>query len=155
MVFTNVTQIRGSNSGTGPDIITGSDSDDVINGRNGNDILNGGEGNDTFVYSGYGNPGVTADSLGGDTITDFVSGEDKIALDKTIFSELGDTLESAEFVKVDSNVPGVGESSSIKLIYNTTTGELIYNPTEAADDEVTIAKLEGDADINLGDFEIF
>ncbi|MBO9999110.1 MAG: calcium-binding protein [Cyanobacteria bacterium SID2] len=141
--------------GQGNDVLEGGEGSDWLAGDLGADSLSGGEGNDTFVYSGYGNPGVTADSLGGDTITDFVSGEDKIALDKTIFSELGDTLESAEFVKVDSNVPGVGESSSIKLIYNTTTGELIYNPTEAADDEVTIAKLEGDADINLGDFEIF
>ncbi|WP_017661585.1 calcium-binding protein [Baaleninema simplex] len=141
--------------GQGNDTVEGGEGNDLLAGDIGADSLSGGEGNDTFVYSGYGNPSVTADSLGGDTITDFVSGEDKIALDKAVFSEIGDTLEASEFVKVDSNVPGVGESSSIKLIYNTTTGELWYNPTEAEGDEVVIATFEGDADINLGDFEIF
>lgn len=60
----------------GNDTIDGGDGDDFIDGGLGADILTGGAGADTFYYNNVADSqGVTVD-----TITDFVSGEDKIDL---------------------------------------------------------------------------
>jgi Ca2+-binding RTX toxin-like protein len=57
--------------GIGDDSLSGGKGKDKLNGGSGLDILTGGLGNDTFVYS-------AADNA--DTITDFVSGSDRIQL---------------------------------------------------------------------------
>ena len=139
--------------GQDSDSIRGGAGNDWIAGDQGADCLSGGVGSDTFSFNGYGNPENTVEEIGGDTITDFTTGEDKIALDRTVFSAIGDTLEAVEFLKTD-NVAGASSAELIKLIYNPETGELIYNPTSAANDEVVVATLEGNPDLNLGDFEI-
>lgn len=139
--------------GRDSDSIRGGTGNDWIAGDQGADCLSGGVGSDTFSFNGYGNPENTVEEIGGDTITDFTTGEDKIALDRTVFSAIGDTLEAVEFLKTD-NVAGASSAELIKLIYNPETGELIYNPTSAANDEVVVATLEGNPDLNLGDFEI-
>ena len=135
------------------DSISGGAGNDWIAGDWGADCLSGGVGSDTFSFNGYDDPENTVEEIGGDTITDFTTGEDKIALDKTVFSAIGDTLEAVEFLKTD-NVAGASSAELIKLIYNPETGELIYNPTAAANDETIVAQLEGNPDLNLGDFEI-
>ena len=139
--------------GQDSDSIRGGAGNDWIAGDQGADCLSGGVGSDTFSFNGYGNPENTVEEIGGDTITDFTTGEDKIALDRTVFSAIGDTLEAVEFLKTD-NVAGASSAELIKLIYNPETGELIYNPTAAANDETIVAQLEGNPDLNLGDFEI-
>ena len=139
--------------GRDSDSIRGGAGNDWIAGDQGADCLSGGVGSDTFSFNGYGDPENTVGEIGGDTITDFTTGEDKIALDRTVFSAIGDTLEAVEFLKTD-NVAGASSAELIKLIYNPETGELIYNPTAAPNDETIIAKLEGNPDLNLGDFEI-
>ena len=139
--------------GQDSDSIRGGAGNDWIAGDQGADCLSGGVGSDTFSFNGYGDPENTVEEIGGDTITDFTTGEDKIALDRTVFSAIGDTLEAVEFLKTD-NVAGASSAELIKLIYNPETGELIYNPTAAANDETIVAQLEGNPDLNLGDFEI-
>lgn len=63
--------------GFGADVLTGGAGNDSLTGRGGNDVLTGGGGADTFRFGitppGYG--------TGVDTITDFVAGLDKIALE--------------------------------------------------------------------------
>jgi Ca2+-binding RTX toxin-like protein len=137
--------------GQGSDRIDGGSGNDLLFGDRGSDLLTGGQGQDTFAFSGHNNPGNTAEMISGDTITDFMSGEDKIALDRAVFSALGDTLESVDFEKTTQ----VDGASSAKLIYNEETGELIYNPTSETGDEIAIATLQGSPDLNLGDFEVF
>ena len=58
--------------GAGNDKLDGGSGADSLTGGLGNDVLTGGQGSDTFVF----NPGD-----GGDTITDFQPGVDKIQLD--------------------------------------------------------------------------
>lgn len=140
--------------GRDADSVSGGAGNDSIAGDLGADFLSGGAGNDTFSFNGYGKPENTAGEIGGDTITDFTPGEDKIALDKTVFSAIGDTLEAIEFLKTN-NVADASSSETVKLIYNPETGELIYNPTAAPNDETIVAQLEGNPDLNLGDFEVF
>jgi len=137
--------------GQGRDTVSGGDGNDLIAGDRGADSLTGGAGNDTFHFASYGKPENTAAAIGGDTLTDFTSGEDKIALDRAVYSELGDTLEAAEF----ETTTAVNGESTAKLIYNEATGELIYNPTTSAGDEMTIATLENRPNLSLGDLEIF
>lgn len=136
--------------GQGSDTLVGGSGNDFMAGDQGADVLTGGEGNDTFAFLGYGKT-ESAAALGEDTITDFTTGSDKIALDRALFSAIGDTLEAAEFEKA-AQVNGASEA---KMIYNTQTGQLVYNPTTAEGDEVVIATLTGNPDLNFGDFELF
>ncbi|HEY5898574.1 MAG TPA: VCBS domain-containing protein, partial [Burkholderiales bacterium] len=91
--------LTGSNSGNGGDALYGGSGGDVLSGQNGadalyggsgGDSLNGGSGPDTLI-GGYGADSITGGSAPdtiryldlldtGDTITDFVSGTDKIDL---------------------------------------------------------------------------
>ena len=81
-VYTNIHRVTGSNFA---DNITGDNSGDVLNGGAGNDVIVGGSGLDT-IYGGAGADTLTGGSgadhfnynsasEGGDTITDFSSGD--------------------------------------------------------------------------------
>ena len=61
--------------GDGNDTLSGGNGDDILRGGDGDDILRGDNGDDRFVYT-------NDDLFGGsvDTITDFITGEDKIDL---------------------------------------------------------------------------
>jgi len=74
--------------------IDGGAGDDTISGLGGNDTLTGGEGADIFVFEDK----VVGD-LGVDTITDFVSGVDKIqANDKALYSDFTYNSDSGELM---------------------------------------------------------
>ena len=94
--------------GNGLDLIVGGAGNDTIRGAKGTDTLTGGEGSDVFIF---------ATDLDGkiniDTITDFVSGTDRIELSAAIFGNVG---------AVGTNV---GLNQYIK--YNATTGVLSYD----------------------------
>ena len=72
-----------------PDLIYGTSNDDIIDGKGGDDIIKAGRGND-LVIGGAGNDllsgGYDFDTFafdfghGGDKITDFTAGEDRIEL---------------------------------------------------------------------------
>lgn len=81
--------------GSGNDTVKGSNGDDIIIGGYGADTLTGGNGNDTFKYLS------TLDT--GDTITDFVSGTDKIDFSALSAGTLG-------FVAGDSGAGVVANS---------------------------------------------
>ena len=69
------------------DFIRGGAGSDTINGFGGNDLIRGGAGSDIVSFGNGGNDTLyyTSDQLDGstDTVTDFVSGQDKIAVDRT------------------------------------------------------------------------
>ncbi len=97
--------IENAIGGGGNDTITGNTANNVLRGSWGNDTINGGDGNDTLV-GGIGQDSLTGGlgndvfviteldataatvSFLGDTITDFVSGTDKIQLDVTALTRL-------------------------------------------------------------------
>ncbi len=83
-------------SGSGNDIISGGTGDDVLVGGAGLDTLKGGTGKDTFVF----------DVLDGsvDTILDFKTSDDLLALDDNIFTALkGKTVdEIMEYIHYDN-----------------------------------------------------
>lgn len=136
-------------SGTGNKLankIVGNAGANVIDGGLGNDTLTGGGGADRFLFS---------TALNGannrDTITDFVSGTDKIALSASIFGAAGPAgaLQAGRFVL---NAPA---DANDVIIYNTTTGVLFYDADgNGAGNAIAFAKLTGIPGLTSADFII-
>jgi Ca2+-binding RTX toxin-like protein len=131
-VITGITYTLGTNlenlnltgtaavNGTGnilDNIIVGNSGANKLNGGAGNDVLTGGAGVDHFQFT----TALVATNI--DTLTDFVSGTDKIDLSKAIFTAfsavtVGGTLAATE----------IGNH----LLYNATTGALSYDADGSA-----------------------
>jgi len=105
------TIIENGRTGSGNDILLGNDvankldagaGDDILNGGKGNDTLTGGAGRDTFVFA---NDGST------DTITDFLTGVDKIDLSGLSNVAAANVSYNATTrqVQVDTNHDGVAD----------------------------------------------
>jgi Ca2+-binding RTX toxin-like protein len=108
---------------TGVNILNGGDGNDFLFGGLGNDTLTGGAGVDHFVF----NTTLNATS-NKDTITDFVSGTDKIDLENSVMTALGlttGTLASGQFWAGAGVVKG--HDADDRIVYNTTTGALYYD----------------------------
>jgi Ca2+-binding RTX toxin-like protein len=88
-------------------LITGN-GNDTLNGGLGNDILNGGAGADRFVFD----TAIGVDNV--DTISNFVSGQDVIALSASVFTAYAGQV---------GNTVGL----SANLTYNAGTGALAYD----------------------------
>lgn len=101
-------------------ILIGGAGNDSLNGLGGNDTLTGGLGNDSFRFT-------TALSTANiDTISDFLSGEDKIALGSAIFTKLlNDTNLSDNLVVGGTGVKALDANDY--LIFNSTTKALYYD----------------------------
>lgn len=111
----------------GDDFLYGSAGNDTLHGDSGGDRLNGGAGNDT-LYGGTGRDafvfGSTLDGANNvDTVEDFVSGTDKIWLDRTVFAAL--TAASLDGAFVAGTSPT--ETASTRIVYDAATGALYYD----------------------------
>lgn len=125
------------NGGDGNDTFFASEGNDTLLGGNGNDVLYGGSGNDSltgnagrdqFFYNT--NAPFTTASVGVDVINDFSSGIDKIVLDTTTFASIsGLSIADGEFRVISS---GNGATNAADIIYNSTNGNLYYNPNGSA-----------------------
>lgn len=104
--------------GTGNDSLNGGNGNDILTGDAGGDTLVGGNGNDIFVFNYL--PKTIAEA---DKISDFVVGEDKIHLSKTIFTTLGAVggLTVAEFAVLGA------VAATTRVIYDSATGRLTYD----------------------------
>jgi len=128
--------------GTGNDLgnrLNGNVAANVLNGGAGNDTLFGGLGKDTLAGGDGADVFRFAAKLGGnnvDQITDFISGEDTLRLADGIFVRLKEAirnetdlgpvvLRASEFI---ANPTGVAGDAGDRIIYNTTTGGLFYDP---------------------------
>ena len=107
--------------GAGNDQLFGGTGADTLSGGAGNDTLTGGDGADRFVLDW---------ATGVDVITDFVSGIDKIAISKSVFSSItGSVGSSATLASLGSAVA-----------YDAGTGALTYDADGAGGNAaVTIA----------------
>ena len=109
--------------GAGNDTLNGGAGNDTLIGGAGNDSLTGGAGSDFFVFDTA--PNATTNK---DTITDFLSGTDKIQLSKAVMTALGSTLGTLASGKFWSGAGVVaGHDSDDRIVYNTTTGALYYD----------------------------
>ena len=131
------------------DLIDGGAGNDSIKGNIGDDELYGGSGNDTFLF---------ADALDAatniDTITDFATGLDSLHLSRSIFTSLpgseGGRLSADLFA---ANATGVALDDNDYILYNTTTGALLYDADGSGDGvAVQFATLSNKAAVKENDF---
>lgn len=145
----------------------GTTQDDVFVGNAGNDTLTGGDGADTFVFGQVHEQVVTGDDdevqtyvdtafdlTGIDTITDFVSGLDTIALNIDQFTSL-----TAGSFTADNLVCSVGAAAGDAndfLLFDTSTGALSYDADGSGSGAaVQFATLTGVTSLSASDIEVF
>lgn len=118
--------------GTGNDVLIGGSGDDALYGGLGIDILEGGKGSDIFHYVSV--------KEGGDTLTDFASGEDVFEF------EFG----SGAFFTVDESYEGVLDAKGDAFVWEThggQEGDLYYDPNvTVTGDETLIASVTLDTE---------
>jgi Ca2+-binding RTX toxin-like protein len=142
---------RGSDQlfgGSGRDDLSGGSGNDLLNGGSGRDELSGGAGYDTFVFD------TKLGSSNVDTITDFNSDRDQIQLSPFVFSTLFPVgLASNQFVSGDGMTEG--QDRNDRIIYDTSTGNLYYDPDgSGSQDAVRFAVLDGAPELSSEDFLI-
>ena len=131
--LTNIQNLIGSDHG---DFLTGNDFSNILTGGVGADTMSGGLGNDTFHYSSTGQ--------GGDTITDFTSG------DVFKFEIAGGFSSDAQYESVDSYDGTAGGSSGAHFIFAEDTGKLWYDAdgSGTAENGEMIADIGTDVNLN-------
>lgn len=135
------------------DTISGGSGNDFISGDLGGDSITGGQGADTFAFQYY--EGNEFDAV--DTVTDFTSGTDKIAIDSEADPDInaGDTLPADEFATVAGASDADIDANEAKIVYDTESGIVYHNPTADSGDLNQVVNLEGEPDVDSDDFEFF
>lgn len=129
--------------GDGDDYLDGGKGNDLLIGGAGDDVLSGGKGSDTFTF--------TSPYDGMDTLLDFQSAVDKIALYESGFELHGEdgTLDPDQFMVIDSNVYEGGidfADADSGLVYASTddccAGTLYFDPNDTINgDEIALATI--------------
>jgi Ca2+-binding RTX toxin-like protein len=112
-------------------------------------MLNGGEGADRFEFDAALNAIANVD-----TISDFTPGEDVILLDQSVFTAFA-TANVVLAVDAFYSAPGAiaAQESNNRIIYNSTNGNLYYDPDGTAAQAATLfATLTGAPVITAADF---
>ena len=105
--------------GVGNDVLSGGLGNDVLIGGLGNDRLSGGGGLDFFRFTAA--PNATTNL---DTITDFLSADDRIDLDDAAFAGIGALGQMAAGAFV---LGAAAADASDRIIYNQATGKMYFD----------------------------
>jgi Ca2+-binding RTX toxin-like protein len=122
----------------GDDVLKGGAGNDELHGGLGADLLTGGAGNDRFVFDS--DPGIGGNA---DWITDFVKGQDKLALDDDVFAGIGaaGALDLTYF-RPGANV--TAQDGDDHVLYDTASGNLYYDADGSGFEEaLLVATLTG------------
>jgi Ca2+-binding RTX toxin-like protein len=132
----------------GNDTIDAGSGDDVLYGGTGKDFLKGGTGADFFVFD------TKPNASNVDTIDDFSVKDDMIVLDHLIYRNIGTAgSRSSELFRV--NTTGKAGDGSDRIIYNSKTGALNYDPDGTGSKvAVQIAVLDAGLKLTIADFDI-
>ncbi|WP_133372255.1 calcium-binding protein, partial [Sulfurisoma sediminicola] len=114
---------------TGDNTLTGNAAANVLNGGAGNDVLIGGGGSDTLT-GGLGNDIFVVNQVATlvARISDFMTGQDRVALGQATFGGLFDGSGSLQAGVFDIDETDSFSSDSQRLLYNVLTGTLKYDP---------------------------
>ncbi len=119
------------------DFLSGLDGNDTIIGGSGADTLLGGNGNDQFRYIG-------ADMV--DTIVGFTSGQDKIALLASIFTQTGT-------VQFQQGAGAFANTANSTFLYDSATGIVSYDADgNGAGAAIQLASIGAGLTLAAGDF---
>lgn len=137
----------------GANRLQGGAGDDELQGGAGADTLAGGSGSDTFVFA--------LSSEGGDTITDFVSGVDRIGIVQSTFGGYlsdnfnysTDQLNPASFITVASASAGYSKPYNETFIFRADTRTLYFDQDGAGSTygEIALFTLSGSATLVASD----
>jgi Ca2+-binding RTX toxin-like protein len=144
--------------GNGTNTLSGEGGADTISGGGGLDTLTGGAGADVFLFD---TPLGAIDSAsyntalhGIDTITDFVHGTDKIALDDDIFAALP-TAAAGALTAANLKVGIQAGTADQRIVYDSSTGALYYDPDgNGAQAQIQFAQLSTGLTLTAADFQI-
>lgn len=135
------------NGGSGNDILFGGSGNDALSGAAGSDVLYGGYGKDRFVYAGQAEVG--------DSIGDFVTGEDSFVLHVSGFRILrgGQLTTLSAGTLVDGNFSTSTTDGNDYFIFRTRDSTLWFDADGAGTQRsaVLIADLQGDASMSASD----
>lgn len=146
----------------------GTQKDDVFIGNSGDDKFTGGSGADTFVYGKVITKTATGDKAtvaqtyndvassltGVDTITDFVSGTDKIQLNRDLFSSFTSS-GAISATNLKQGAGAVATTASEFLVFDSTSHTLYYDADgSGAGAQVALVTLTGVNTLAVGDFSI-
>ncbi len=134
--------------GIGNDAVFGGADDDVVYGGLGNDRLTGGAGSDAFVFNSLPNGATNRDQ-----IVDFNAVDDVMNIENFVFKALGVATGGLAAGKFWSSSTGAAHDADDRIVYNKTTGVLIYDANgSAAGGAVALATLLNHAVITAADF---
>ena len=140
------------NGGTAAINLTGNELGQVLVGNAGNNILDGGNGNDLLQGLSGADEFTFTTALGAgnvDTILDFVSGTDRIAIDNTVFNTLPNGALNANAFFAGA----AAHDADDRIIYDGATGQLFYDADgNGAGAQVLFATLTGAPVIAATDF---
>jgi Ca2+-binding RTX toxin-like protein len=124
--LTGASAIHGTGN-TLANVITGNSSDNTLIGGDGNDTLDGKQGADTLTGGAGSDIFAFSTTLAGDVdkISDYTAAQDTIWLDNAVFTALSDGALNA--MAFQSGSISVADSASVRVIFNTSTGALLYD----------------------------
>nr|VFJ65259.1 MAG: serralysin [Candidatus Kentron sp. FW] len=125
------------------DTLIGNEFANLISGGNGNDTLTGGGGRDTFRFA--------TTSEGGDEITDFASGTDRIEVVSRNFGNLSTGTLASNYFQTGT----IATNSGPVFLYDNTTGALSFDQdgrNSAA--PIQIARLSDNRALTFSDIQV-
>lgn len=141
-------------AGDGNDLMTGLSGNDTLVAGAGNDTLSGGAGADILTL-GTGADVVVMDALpasGLDTVTDFVSGEDRLQLSAKRFPQLKGIKDLSNYLHVGADVGLTPQQAKHYLLFDPTTGVLSYDADANGPGVATVmVQLTGVSTLDAGD----
>jgi serralysin len=116
---------------------------DILIGNNAANSLTGGAGADRFVFNAVGSV---------DTVTDFVSGIDKLAFDNAVFTRAGaDGALAAGALRAGAGLTR-GLDADDRIVFDTATGDLYYDQDGfGSGAAVKVAHLDGVGALSVAD----
>jgi Ca2+-binding RTX toxin-like protein len=131
--------------GNGADVLIGGGGADHLSGDGGHDVMTGGKGADVFEFD------LPPDQAGVDTITDFQTGLDTIAL----FGSFADIGGPGELGASKFHIGDHAHDGSDRFIYNDKTGALYYDPDgKGGVSQIKFAHLDAGLNLSNADFEV-
>ena len=129
--------------------LVGQGGADTLWAAGGVDVLWGGGGADTFVFRETG-------SANADSIRDWTSGSDNVALDDAVMTALGATGNfAAGDARFKANSTGTATDANDRVIHNTSTGSLYYDADgSGAGAAQLIATFQGNPTVVATDFTV-
>jgi Ca2+-binding RTX toxin-like protein len=132
--------------GAGDDAMQGGDGNDTLVAGRGSDVMTGGKGSDRFQLS-------RTATVGLDRVTDFNPDEDIIEISRALLP--ASNLRPGRLEESDFDVVGkLGSGVTAKIVYESSTGLIYYNPGRNGSSPVALLEVEKNLTVAADAFRI-